>query len=595
MPATSHHHQRFPPHVLREYALLADGERGALVGPRGDVVWMCVPRWHDDAVFSALLDGPGFFSVTPTNANSVWGGSYEDGTLIWHSRWVTTDSIIECREALAHPGTPGRALLLRQVRAVRGRASVDVSLDVRAGFGREKMTDIHRDGETWHGASGSLRFRLQGAGNSTVNHDGALQQTLVLEEGRWHDLLLEVGSDLPEEPPHADGSWRATEHGWAVDVPDMTTSAAPHDSRQAYAVLRGLTSSTGGMVAAATMGLPERAEEGRNYDYRYAWIRDQCYAGQAVGSYQALPLMDAAVSFVSERVLDEGPRLRPAYRIDGTHLPEEKVLDLPGYPGGAARCGNWVNDQFQLDACGEALLLLSTAAGHDHLDVRHWDAVQVLAHVIEQKWQEPDNGIWELQPRRWAHSRLMCAAGLRAIAHHAPARDAARWAGLADSLVASAASDCLTSTGRWQRAPDDDRVDAALLLPALRGAVPADDPRSVATYDAVRQDLSREGYVYRFSQDPRPLQDAEGAFLLCGFLMSMSAQQQGDRLDAVRWFERNRSACGSPGIFTEEYDVEQRQLRGNFPQAFVHALMFETAHRLGGDAARLHTPGGQIP
>ena len=128
--------------------------------------------------------------------------------------------------------------------------------------------------------------------------------------------------------------------------------------------------------------------------------------------------------------------------------------------------------------------------------------------------------------------------------------------------------------------PEDERVDAALLLPGLRGALPAADPRTLATVEAVRRELGREGYVYRFSQDSRPLGDAEGAFLLCGFQMAMAVHQEGRHTEAMRWFERNRAACGAPGLFTEEYDVGQRQLRGNYPQAFVHALLIESAHRL---------------
>jgi GH15 family glucan-1,4-alpha-glucosidase len=118
------------------------------------------------------------------------------------------------------------------------------------------------------------------------------------------------------------------------------------------------------------------------------------------------------------------------------------------------------------------------------------------------------------------------------------------------------------------------------LLPSIRGAIPAKDPRTVATLDAVRAELSQDGFVYRFRPDQRPLGEAEGAFLLCGFVMALADHQQGNDLAAVRWFERNRTACGPPGLLTEEYDVVQRQLRGNLPQAFVHALMFETAHRL---------------
>ena len=150
---------------------------------------------------------------------------------------------------------------------------------------------------------------------------------------------------------------------------------------------------------------------------------------------------------------------------------------------------------------------------------------------------------------------------------------------LADAIVADTA-DCQHPTGRWQRAPDDARVDAALLLPALRGAVPATDPRSRATLAAVRAELADQGYVYRFRQDERPLHEAEGAFVLCGFFMALATHQQGDLVAAAHYFERNRAACGSPGLFSEEYDVVQRQLRGNLPQAFVHALMLESSFRL---------------
>ena len=534
------------------------------------------------------MAGPGFYAVTPSDPDSVWGGSYEDGTLIWHSRWVTRDSVIVCREALAHPGDPGRAVLLRQVRAVRGHASVDVQLDVRAHFGKERMTDLHHKDGRWEGRSGGLQFRWSGASGARHGKTGGLQHTIELDEGGHHDLVLEIGESLQGRPVEGSKAWAATEHAWDSDVPDMSDAIAPRDCRQAYAVLRGLTSSTGARVAAATLGLPERAQAGRNYDYRYAWIRDQCYAGQAVGSVAPLPLMDQAVAFITARVLADGPKLRPAYRIDGAHLPKERDAGLPGYPGGVAKAGNWVNDQFQLDALGETLLLLATAAGHDHLDTEHWQAVQVLIDVMGKKWREPDNGIWELAPKRWAHSRLMCAAGLRSIARFAPAADASRWGGFADQIVADAASDCITDSGRWRRAPDDDRVDAALLLPAVRGAVPAGDPRSIATYHAIAEELGRDGFIYRFSQDARPLADAEGAFVLCGFLMSLAAHQQGDELAALRWFERNRAACGAPGLFTEEFDIAQRQLRGNFPQAFVHALLFETAHTL-------NTPEGRLP
>ncbi|GAA3223750.1 glycoside hydrolase family 15 protein [Pseudonocardia petroleophila] len=572
-----------PPHVLREYALLADGERGALIGPRGDIAWLCAPRWDSDAVFSSLVGGGGSYAVTPAG-RFVWGGYYEPGTLIWRSRWVTDTGIVECREALAFPGDRHRTVVLRRIVAVAGDARVEVVCAPAARFGREPLREPRRgDGGCWEARSGELRMRWTGAPDARVDGDRLLL-TCDLPEGGHRDLVLEIAdTPLGGVPPDPDLAWAGTEAAWAGAVPPLDASIAPRDARHAYAVLRGLTGSGGGMVAAATMGLPERAAQGRDYDYRYVWIRDQCYAGQAVAVDGPHPLLDDAVRFVAERVLADGPELKPAYTVTGGAVPDQRPLDLPGYPGGRDVLGNHVNAQFQLDAFGEALLLFAAAARHDRLDTEHRQALRATVAAIETRWGDPDAGIWELDDRRWAHSRLTCVAGLRAIAGAGAAPgDAARWSALADAILADTA-DCVHPSGRWQRAPDDPRVDAALLLPAIRGALPAADARSVATVAAVQEELAEEGYVYRFRQDARPLGEAEGAFGLCGFLMALAAHQQGDPVAAATWFERNRAACGPPGLFSEEYDVAQRQLRGNLPQAFVHALMLESSLRLASD------------
>ncbi len=571
----------FPPHVLREYAVLADGERGAVIGPKGDIGWLCVPRWHSPAAFSTLVGGAGVYAVTPTDERFVWGGYYENGTLIWRSRWVTTTGILECREALAFPGVADKVVILRRVCAIQGQADVDVVLDVRADFGHRSMTGRAKSHGVWTARSGPLHLRWTGAGRPRSRRDGSEHARLTVEEGDHHDLVLEIAESPPAgDPPGADETWAATEAAWDRAVPELTDTLAPHDARHAYAVMRGLTSASGGMVAAVTTSLPERADQGRNYDYRYAWIRDQSYAGQAVAECGPLPLLDSAVGFVAERLLGDGAELKPAYTVVGGPVPEESTVGVAGYPGGGNTVGNWVTDQFQLDALGEALLLFAAGARLDRLDSSHWNAVEVAVDAIRQRWRQPDAGIWELDPKRWAHSRLMCAAGLRAIGTAATAGRAAEWTTLADTLVVDADGDCLHPSGRWQRAPDDDRVDAALLLPALRGAVPADDPRSAATLDAVVDDLARDGYVYRFRHDRRPLNVAEGAFLLCGFQTALAEHQQGRVEVALRRFERNRAACGPAGLFTEEFDITERQLRGNLPQAFVHAMLLEAAHRL---------------
>ena len=310
------------------------------------------------------------------------------------------------------------------------------------------------------------------------------------------------------------------------------------------------------------------------------WIRDQCLTGQAVAKSGAFALLDSAVAFVGARLLEDGPDLVPAYTTTGGPVPDERKLDLPGYPGGTDVVGDWVNHQFQLDAFGEALLLFSAAAEHDRLDADDWRAVEVAVDAIRSRWRDADAGIWEIAPDNWTHSRLISSAGLRAIAAHQPTEHAAGWLALSDAILAETAATSLHPSGRWQRSPTDERIDAALLIPAIRGGIPADDPRTIATLHAVESELTDDGYCYRFRPDARPLGEAEGAFLLCGFLLALAWAQQGDLVRATRWFERNRPACGPPGLICEEYDVAQRQLRGNLPQAFVHAALLQCAMTL---------------
>ena len=572
--------------MLREYAFIADGERGALLGPDGAIVWLCAPRWDSPAVFSSLLGGQGLYSVTPADPWHVWGGHYESGSLIWRSRWVGR-GVTECREALAMPADPHRAVLLRRVEAVDGPTKVGVALDLRAGFGRSKVRDLTRAQGCWSGRCGRIRFRWSGAERARPDANQRLALAVQLTVGGHHDLVLEL-SDRPlvDRPPDPAAAWAATEQAWSQVVPACDDLIAVRDARHAYAVLTGLTSISGGMVAAATTSLPERLEGGRNYDYRYAWIRDQCYTGLAVAAHGPHPLLDNAIRFVTARLHDDGPALMPAYTVAGEPIANERALNLRGYPGAAVRTGNRVNSQFQLDALGEALQLLAAGVRLDLLTPEDWQAAEIAVGAIERRWEAPDAGVWELDNQLWTQSRLACVAGLRAMAAAAPGSPdgragslAARWSGLADKIMAGLGS-AVHPTGRWQRSPVDERVDAALLLPVIRGAVPVRDPRSHATVRAVERELADDGFIYRFRHGGGPLSRAEGAFLLCGFWMAQAAHVCGDDVTAAHWFERNRAACGPAGLYTEEYDVHQRQLRGNLPQAFVHAAMLETAARL---------------
>ncbi|HEY3534190.1 MAG TPA: glycoside hydrolase family 15 protein [Pedococcus sp.] len=588
------------PHALRDHALIADGERGAIVGPQGNLAWLCVPRWDDEPVFASLLGGHGTYVVRPRDPWHVWGGSYQTASLVWRSRWVTTEAIIECDEALAFPGQRDLAVVLRRIRAVSGDAKVHVLLRPSGGFDGRPVDDFEQDNGVWTGTVGDLRVRWTGARHARPGDRGELVMDLEVPEGQTRDLVLELArTTLPTDPVTAEMAWEATTSSWDELVPQLPDVFAGEDVRQSYAVLRGLTSADHGMVAAATMSLPERSRGGRDYDYRYAWVRDQCYTGQAVAALGAFPLLESALDFVTDRILEDGPDLKPAYRVDGGPVPDEHHVGLPGYPGGGDVVGNWVNGQFQLDTLGETLSMVAAASRHDMVTSRHWKAVRTAVQVVEDRWRKPDAGIWELDDALWTHSRLSCVAGLRAIGSVAPGPEGVQWTTLADRILAGTSEDCLHPSGRWQQSPENPGVDAALLLPPVRGALGAHDPRTVLTRQAVRRDLATDGFVYRFRHDTRPLGDAEGAFTLCGFLMSMACAHAGEGVEAMHYFERARASCATSGLFTEEFDVRQRQLRGNFPQAFVHAMFIEAAtvlqRLLEAEPPTTATPGGTLP
>src|ERR1700722_19373677 len=243
-PARQRTASLFPPHALREYALLADGERGALIGPKGDIAWMCEPSWDSGSVFSSLIGGSGVYAIWPAD-RFTWGGFYEAGSLIWHSRWVTdADAITECREALAFPGEPGRLVLLRRMMACDGTARVRVRLQPRADYDRRPLRPLHQDAAgLWTGRAGDLYLRWSGAvGAATAasrQRGELLELTLRVDEGRHADLVLEL-SDRPFDgpPPDPDEAWAATEHGWQQAVPKLEKVTARRDAVHAYAVMR---------------------------------------------------------------------------------------------------------------------------------------------------------------------------------------------------------------------------------------------------------------------------------------------------------------------------------------------------------------------
>ena len=338
------------------------------------------------------------------------------------------------------------------------------------------------------------------------------------------------------------------------------------------------------MVAAATLGLPERAEAGRNYDYRYVWLRDQAYAGH--GGRRSTRRGPAAWTrrwrSAPARMLEHGDaaRARPTGSTAAT-CRDEDALDLPGYPGGTDVVGNWVRGQFQLDMYGELLQLYATAAGTTICTATTQRGARILVDVVEQRWDEPDAGVWELDDAWWTHSRLACVAGLRAVAAHVATPTPPDWIPAWPTDPRRDHPPLPGPDGSWRQAPTGRGRRRSAAAAGPRRARRRRPPQHSPPCRPSTRHLVEDGYVYRYAVDDQPLGEAEGAFLMCGFAMCLAQLAAGDTVEAFRWFERQRAACGPPGLLSEEFDVRQRQLRGNLPQGFVHALLLESSIRLG--------------
>ena len=487
--------------------------------------------------------------------------------------WVLRGGHADLAQPMGHRATADRmprGARLSSRAAPRGRAApgrrpngaarVGWCSKPRAGFGRRPPSC---------GRSRQLAGRTGDCASAGGRRAG--RRDRAGRERRWSSTLRAARANIttsssrssrrpaPAEPPDA---------GEAVAAPPsgagrrrsrpLDDSLAPRDARHACAVLRGLTSAGGGMVAAATTSLPERAEQGRNYDYRYAWIRDQCYAGQAAAAAGPDALLDNAVRFVTRAAARGRPRSsNPAYTVTAERSPTSGGCDLPGYPGGSDIVGNWVNKQFQLDAFGEALLLLAAADRHDRLDADGWRAAGSRSTRSRNAGTEPDAGIWEIEPpaldAQPPDLRRRPARRGRAAARRPAAGDGPGWP---HASLAGHRRRRVHPVGRWQRAPDDSRVDAALLLPAIRGAAAAGRPAHAGDAARRTQPSSPRTVTPTGSGMTSGRWATPRARSCCaGSSWRWHCTSRASEIDAARWFERNRAACGPPGLFAEEYDV----------------------------------------
>ena len=586
---------------IEDYALIGDLHTAALVGRDGSIDWMCLPAFDSPACFAALLDTAeaGRWLVAPAaaaaNGGVCAGRSYRGDTLVLDTEWVTETGRVRVVDFLRPRARHPR--LVRIVEGISGSVEIRSELTLRFDYGQIVPWVRHR-GDSVHAVAGP---------------DAVWVHTPVPQRGHEWSTIGEFTVHAGQRVPFV-LSW-APSHERAPSRLDADTALAdtlafwrswvakaqlpPHFDepvKRSLITLKALTyQPTGGIVAAPTTSLPERIGGSRNWDYRFCWLRDATLTLQAMLAAGYREEARAWREWLLRAVAGNPAELQIMYALDGRRrLPEAELSWLAGYEGSRpVRTGNAAYGQLQLDVWGETLDGLALARQAD-IEPRDdaWDVQVALMEHLESQWQEPDNGLWEMRgPRRhFTHSKVMAWVAAdrmaRAVREHALSGPADRWEALREEIhdeVCRRGVD--PDTGTFTQSYDAPGLDAALLLIPRVGFLPGDDPRVLATIEAIQTQLTQDGLVqrYRTSTSDDGLPGGEGVFIACSFWLVDALHASGRHTDAVALFERLLALRNDVGLLSEEWDpVAGRQL-GNTPQAFSHFSLvvsaYELAHR----------------
>jgi GH15 family glucan-1,4-alpha-glucosidase len=609
--------ERYPP--IADYALLADCHSAALVHRRGSIDWACLRRFDAGSVFGRLLDweAGGHFALRVVDAVDATR-SYIDDTLVLRSRWTgPTGSAVAHDAFTMRPGgrDAPRHQLVRVIECTAGSVDVEVELVPRFDYGDLRPWLRRLDDDVVVAIGGDDALLLVTDADLAIDRDGGrLHATVPLAEGgRLRFALLSQPSHavdpgaarMADVDAHLDQTirwWRR----WSRD----TVAPETHGPavRRAACVLKGLTCApTGGIVAAPTTSLPEQLGGGRNWDYRFTWIRDATLTLAALDRTGHREVASGFRQFLMRATAGHAEDLQIMYGAYGERRLPEQELDLAGYRDSRpVRIGNAAASQAQLDVYGHILdAAYQWQRDGQALTDDEWRFLRRVVDRAADVWREPDRGIWEMRagPRHFVHSKVMLWValdrGVRLVEEgvedgveelsdgDAPA-DVDRWRRVRDELRAAVERRGVDADGGWfTQAFDSSAVDASLLKLVTVGFVEATDPRMVATVDAIRDQLgTAEGFVRRYAATGDDgLDGDEGTFLLCSFWLVevLAAQGRLDEADALfgRLLDVGNDLC----LFAEEYDPDAGLLLGNFPQAFTHLGLITAAFRL--DEARL--------
>jgi GH15 family glucan-1,4-alpha-glucosidase len=589
---------------LEDYGLIGDLQTAALVSRSGSIDWLCLPRFDSGAVFAALLgdESHGRWSLNPVGRCRPLGRRYRGDTLVLETDIQGEHGAIRLIDFMPPRGEAPD--LVRIVEGLGGSVEVEMELVLRFDYGHI-VPWVHRIDGTLAGVAGpdAVTFATP---VELVGEDMRTHATFTVHEGdRIPFVLTWYPSHRPlPEPVDAEQALLDTERYWQEWEEQCTHGGAWHDDvHRSLMVLKALTfAPTGGMVAAPTTSLPEALGGVRNWDYRFCWLRDATLTLLSLVRAGYVDEARAWRDWLLRAIAGNPGRLQVMYGVAGERRLVELELDwLPGYEGSQpVRIGNGAWDQLQLDVYGEIIdaLYQARVAGLEG-SADAWNLARKVFDWLEEGWREPDEGIWEVRGgrRHFTHSKVMCWVAfdraVNAVELLGRAGPVERWRSIRDEIKAQVLEEGWNAeVGAFVQSYGSDRLDASLLMLPLVGFLPAKDPRMVSTVAAIERDLLRDGFVERYRADAENvdvdgLPPGEGAFLPCSFWLVQNLALQGRRDEALELFERLLSLRNDLGLISEEYDPGTKRLVGNFPQAFTHLALVDTAVLLSeGEAMR---------
>ena len=583
------------PSRIEDYALIGDCEAAALVSRNGSIDWLCWPRFDSDACFAALLgnDEHGRWLIAPRDSQARVTRQYRRNTLILETRFECSEGAVKLIDFMPMRGA--HSSIVRLVVGERGRVAMGSELVLRFGYGAIVPWVTRLEDRTLRAIAGPDMVVLRTPVHLVGHNMKTIAEFTVAAGETVPFVLTYAPSHLPPpEPLDSERALAKTESHWTEWANRCTPAGRYSDTvTRSLITLKALTYwPTCGIIAAPTTSLPEHLGGVRNWDYRFCWLRDATLTLLALMNAGYYDEAQAWREWLLRAVAGSPDQLQIMYGIAGERrLTEWEVGWLPGYEGAApVRIGNKAHVQLQLDAYGEIMDALHQARlGGLAASESGWALQRALLDHLAKVWREPDEGIWEVRGGRkhFTHSKAMAWAAfdraIKSAEKFGLKGPLDRWRALAEEIHAEVCARSFDAElGSFVQSYGSKQLDASLLLLPCIGFLPADDPRVRGTVKAIEQRLLVDGFVMRYdtSATEDGLPAGEGAFLACSFWLVDAYILQRRFQDARRMFDRLVALRNDVDLLSEEYDQRSGRQVGNFPQAFTHVSLVNSAFNL---------------